>query len=641
MLIPSTAAHAAVQDSSHTSTLFGATISSPVDLTMKTKQFGHLPIVRVYYHLPPSNAWTTGLAEANHSDVIVSFKALPLAIMNGSDNAALENFFDTAPRGPDTIYYTYYHEPEDNIAHLQFTLKDYLTAWADVVRMADAAHNPYLHSTLTLMSWDLSPYSHRTWTNYLPPGHIISTMAWDSYPDNGVGTPSPASFMAPAIAASKAAGLPFGFAGINTTTIPGRPTWYAELGDYVRSSGALFGTLYDNRYGGGLGGSGSFFVTDHASASAWKSVVSNSGTTDNQPPTVPTHLAATVVSGSDVQLRWTASTDNVAVTGYNIYHDGDLTGTSSSTSYNDTGLAAGTTYQFSVSAYDGAGNVSAKTSPISVTTPTTGGPTTPADLVATAVSGSEVDLSWTASTDAGGTVTGYDVYRNGELIGTSSTTSYRDTGLTAGNTYEYSVSAFDAAGKASAETKSVSVTTAGAGSQPTMPTDVKATALNGSTAVLTWTASSDKTGITGYDIYCNGRLVATSTTTHFTDTGLNEGWTYGYSLSARDASGQASYHTKGVTVTMPYSETAGTPTGLRATGVTAGEVTLSWRPSGDKFPVTGYDIYRDRRLVGRSTTTSFSDTGLVASTSYRYTVDAYNAAGTTTSKSVSVSATTT
>ena len=81
---------------------------------------------------------------------MVSFKALPTTILSGADDTALSHFFNTAPTGS-PIYYSYYHEPEDNIAAGQFTLADYKAAWARVVAIADAAHNPDLHSTLILM----------------------------------------------------------------------------------------------------------------------------------------------------------------------------------------------------------------------------------------------------------------------------------------------------------------------------------------------------------------------------------------------------------------------------------------------------------------------------------------------------------
>jgi hypothetical protein len=89
------------------------------------------------------------LPAANKSAVIVSFKAQPKTILSGQDDTALSHFFDTAPTG-NPIYWSYYHEPEGNIADGEFTLADYKAAWAHVVSLASAAHNRDLHSTLIL-----------------------------------------------------------------------------------------------------------------------------------------------------------------------------------------------------------------------------------------------------------------------------------------------------------------------------------------------------------------------------------------------------------------------------------------------------------------------------------------------------------
>lgn len=90
---------------------------------------------------------------------------------------------------------------------------------------------------------------------------------------------------------------------------------------------------------------------------------------DTTPPSVPTGLAATLASATQVNLSWNASTDNVGVTGYNVFRNGTKVATSTSTSYQDASLAAGTTYTYAVSAYDAAGNTSAQSSSVSVTTP--------------------------------------------------------------------------------------------------------------------------------------------------------------------------------------------------------------------------------------------------------------------------------
>lgn len=85
-------------------------------------------------------------------------------------------------------------------------------------------------------------------------------------------------------------------------------------------------------------------------------------------PTVPANVQTTVVSSSQINLTWTASTDSAGVTGYNIYREGVQVGTATATSYKNTGLSANTTYMYSVSAYDAAGNQSAQSTQVSATT---------------------------------------------------------------------------------------------------------------------------------------------------------------------------------------------------------------------------------------------------------------------------------
>ena len=268
--------------------LLGSSVLSASDLKAVSSDFGRMPIVRVYYSgLPDSNAWTTGLAAANHSAVIVSFKALPTSILSGADDAALRHFFDTAPTGH-PIYYSYYHEPEDNIAAGQFTLSDYKAAWARVVKIARAAHNPYLHSTLILMSWDLDPYSHRHWKDYLPGGGIISTLGWDAYPVGSAEninpklTP-PSQFMGPAIAASKSVGLPYGFPEFGLSTSRGRPGWLTSVGKYIMHSGALFASYFD-----GNQQYPTLRLTDAASIAVWRGFVAQSRSRAPAPTPTPT-----------------------------------------------------------------------------------------------------------------------------------------------------------------------------------------------------------------------------------------------------------------------------------------------------------------------------------------------------------------
>ena len=90
---------------------------------------------------------------------------------------------------------------------------------------------------------------------------------------------------------------------------------------------------------------------------------------DATPPSAPTNLAATVISATRVDLTWTASSDNVGVTGYRVYRNGSQIGTSTGTSYSDTSTQASSTYDYQVRAVDGANNVSAASNIATAATP--------------------------------------------------------------------------------------------------------------------------------------------------------------------------------------------------------------------------------------------------------------------------------
>ena len=188
------------------------------------------------------------------------------------------------------------------------------------------------------------------------------------------------------------------------------------------------------------------------------------GGPDTQAPTVPTNLAASGTTATTTNLTWTASTDNVGVTGYDVYRGVTLIATVATTSYAVTGLTASTAYTFSVYARDAAGNVSASSNVVNVTTltPDTQAPSAPTNLAASGTTATTTNLTWTASTDNVG-VTGYDVYRGVTLIANVATTSYAVTGLTASTAYTFSVNARDAAGNVSASSNVVNVTTLAAG----------------------------------------------------------------------------------------------------------------------------------------------------------------------------------
>jgi chitodextrinase len=171
-----------------------------------------------------------------------------------------------------------------------------------------------------------------------------------------------------------------------------------------------------------------------------------------------------------VNLSWSASTDDTGVTGYRVYRDGTLltTLTGTATTYADATVTPNTTYGYQVTALDAAGNESARQqTPVTVTTPgqtDTQAPTPPGNLAATAPSGTQVNLTWTASTDDIG-VDHYEVARSGTALAPASgaATTYTDEAAAPGTTYTYSLRAVDAAGNRSTAGTVVVTTPAGAG----------------------------------------------------------------------------------------------------------------------------------------------------------------------------------
>jgi chitodextrinase len=278
---------------------------------------------------------------------------------------------------------------------------------------------------------------------------------------------------------------------------------------------------------------------------------------DTTPPTAPTNLAASAVSPNEVDLSWTAGTDNVGVSGYRIYRNGALVGTSATNTYADTSVQPATGYSYYATAYDAAGNASTASNTATATTPAvsdTTPPSAPTGLVATVSGPTEVDLSWTASTDNVG-VTGYRLYRNGALVGTAATAAYADQSVQPATGYSYYAVAYDAAGNSSAASNTVAATTPPAPdtAPPSAPSGLVATAPGSTEVDLSWTASTDNVGVAGYRIYRNGALLGSSVTTAYADTSVQPATSYSYYVVAYDAASNTSTASATTNVTTPPS----------------------------------------------------------------------------------------
>ena len=179
--------------------------------------------------------------------------------------------------------------------------------------------------------------------------------------------------------------------------------------------------------------------------------VNASAPADTTPPSTPTGLTATAATQTSVNLSWSASTDNTAVTGYDVFNGSTSTATTAATSATVSGLTCGTSYTLGVDAYDAAGNHSAKTTVTATTALLRHAGPDDADARSPrpAAPRRRSQLGWTASTDNIG-VTGYDVM-NGLNQTTMTATTATVTGLTCGTSYSLGVDAFDAAGNHSAQ----------------------------------------------------------------------------------------------------------------------------------------------------------------------------------------------
>ena len=180
---------------------------------------------------------------------------------------------------------------------------------------------------------------------------------------------------------------------------------------------------------------------------------------DTTAPSTST-LTASGTTTSSTNLSWTAATDNVSVTGYDVYQNGVFKTSTTTTTLAVNGLTASTTYNFYVKAKDAAGNIPVASNTVNVITLTPADITAPttSTLATSGTTTSSTNLSWTPATDNLG-VTGYDVYQNGTLKTTTTATTLSVTGLTSATTYNFYVKAKDATGNVSASSNTVSITT--------------------------------------------------------------------------------------------------------------------------------------------------------------------------------------
>jgi chitodextrinase len=364
---------------------------------------------------------------------------------------------------------------------------------------------------------------------------------------------------------------------------------------------------------------------------------------DTSAPSAPGNPTLIGNSVSSLTVAWSASSDDVAVAGYEIFLDGVSQTKTASTVVTISDLDCETTFTVGIEAYDAAGNHSARAAVDAMTQygcfhPGGGGgggggsgpepPAAPNALTLTGATTSTLSLAWAPSSGAAG----YHVFLNGALTASVTGPAYSYSGLTCATSYTLAVAAFDATGLSSTQTTSnfqTAACPAGADTTPPSPPGpLTLGALTTTSIALSWAPASDDTAVTGYALYKNGVQTGTTTNTTATLTSLTCGTSYTLGVEALDAANNHSTRTSRTATTNPCtdSQAPSAPSNLHQTSATTTSITITWNPSTDNTAVTGYTLYKNTTQTTTQTTTTYTYTGLTCGTTYTLAVDAYDAA---------------
>lgn len=259
-------------------TLFGSTVQawrggSMRDAMKRTnRKYRGVETVRAFHRGLPES-WRELRAVYGKKKLVVSFKADPTAITSGRHDRFFTRWFRHAPTNRRT-FWTYYHEPEDNIEAGQFTAREYRAAWRHLSDLAARAHNRKLKATMILMGWTLDPMSGRHWKRYYVP-RAMEILGWDVYNrknDEGWYLSARKLFKR-IVRIDRRNKRPFAIAEFGSALAKGdsgkrRARWLRRSGRFLEKHNAVFVSYFDATVDGG-----DYRLLDRPSRRSWRHVV--------------------------------------------------------------------------------------------------------------------------------------------------------------------------------------------------------------------------------------------------------------------------------------------------------------------------------------------------------------------------------
>ena len=359
----------------------------------------------------------------------------------------------------------------------------------------------------------------------------------------------------------------------------------------------------------------------------------------------PKDLQVAELGSTMASFTWSAENDSIQVSEYTVYVDSVLVANTTKPEYVAESLNPNTTYSLSVAVTDNFGNKSNKSDPLNFTTldervvfKDTIAPTVPKSIIVDTLTSSSLKLTWTASFDSIGVVN-YRVFQDEKLIDTTTEPNYSVENLEASTEYTISVSATDEVQNESqqsepvlvrtepeiAERKAIDVTA------PTVPESLSSDEITQTTVDLSWEASRDSVGVSGYRVFQNGKFLVMTTKVAHKVENLAAGTEYAFSVSAIDEAQNESKQSTLLELTTEaevYVDdvSPSIPASLMAGEITENSINLQWGTATDNIGVTEYIIYQNGQRVKAATATSSVVNGLASNTEYSFSISATDAA---------------